>query len=189
MDSSDEELLLEEAEPLVDIRTKQKKPLTTITSPKKATATLPPTGPTGPYGPLGTLVPYVAGGVQGSYGPPPPRPYLSSIAPSSYGQQFWPWVPGQYIPGQATAASTWHTMPPAPYLGAWSGIGDVATSQDSAERFMRRKRKKAYDKESSKRATVGVKPNIVRVLSTGEVDPTCEEKNAWDSAFEILCPL
>ena len=85
MDSSNEELSLEEAEFLVDIQTKRKKPSTTVMSPVEATPTLPPTGPMGPYGPLDTLVPYVAGGMQGSYGPPPPGPYLSSVVPSSYG--------------------------------------------------------------------------------------------------------
>ena len=79
-------------------------------------------------------------------------------------------------------------MPPVPYLGAWTGIGGVVVSQDSTERFMRRKRKKAYDKESSERAIANVKSNRVQVLSMGKVDPTCEEKNAWDLALQDLVP-
>jgi hypothetical protein len=52
----------------------------------------------------------------------------------------------------------------------------------------RRKRKGDYDKASRQRATVGGKPNRLFVLQGGEVDASCEGKNAWDAALRDLVP-
>ena len=182
MDSSDDEGSLEPEDPLVNIRTKRKK-----TSMKALPPSLPTVG-TGPYGVAGTSGPYAAGAAQGAYGPPPLGAYAPSTAPGSFNQQYWPWVPGQYMASQATAAAPWCGIPPAAYPGAWPIPGGVTVSEDSADRHIRHKRKKAYDVDSHERATAGVKPNRVRVLSSGEVDPSCEGKNAWDLALRDLVP-
>ena len=56
------------------------------------------------------------------------------------------------------------------------------------DRHSRWKRKADYDLASRQRAIVGVKPNRLFVLPGGEVDATCEGKNAWDEALRDPVP-
>jgi hypothetical protein len=117
-----------------------------------------------------------------------PRPPTLQTAPDSYGQPNWSWVPGHYVPSQATSTNPWAAGPPPTYAAPWSGQPAVDLAPDSEERSCRRKRKAEYDLESRRRATAGRKPNRVFVLPGGEVDVTCEGKNAWDEALRELVP-
>ena len=102
--------------------------------------------------------------------PPPPPPT-------------WAWVPGHYEPAKGLAplacGGPWEGHYPPPMLGV---------TTDSEDRVSRRKRKAAYDLATKQRATAGVKPNRVFVLPGGEVDASCEGKNAWDKALRDLVP-
>lgn len=124
-----------------------------------------------------------------------PRPPPRQSPSESYGQPNWSWVPGHYVPSQATGTNPWVAGPPPTYAAPWSGQSSglqgravVDLAPDSAERLCRRKRKVEYDLESRQRATAGRKPNRVFVLPGGEVDVTCEGKNAWDEALRELVP-
>ena len=125
-----------------------------------------------------------------------PRPPPRRSPSKSYRQPNWSWVPGHYVPSQATGTNPWVAGPPPSYAAApWSGQSSALQGQavvdlapDSAERLCRRKRKVKYDLESRQRATAGRKPNQVFVLPGGEVDVTCEGKNPWDEALRELVP-
>ena len=88
------------------------------------------------------------------------------------------WIPGHY--------ETTEGAGPAISERAWRGRYEEA--EDVDDRHSRRKRKADYDLVSRQRATAGVKPNRVFVLPGGEVDATCEGKNAWDEALRDLIP-
>lgn len=118
----------------------------------------------------------------------PPRPPAMQTASEPYGQPNWSWVPGHYVPSQATGTHTWAAGPPPSFGAPWSGQAVVDLAPDSVDRSCRRKRKAEYDLESRQRATAGRKPNRVFVLPGGEVDVTCEGKNAWDEALRELVP-
>ena len=118
----------------------------------------------------------------------PPRPPALQTVSESYGQPNRSWVPGHYVPSQATGTNPWATGPPPSYRAPWSGQVVVDLAPDSVDRSCRRKRKAEYDLESRQRATTGRKPNRVFVLPGGEVDVTCEGKNAWDEALRELVP-
>lgn len=114
--------------------------------------------------------------------PPRPRPTLESSQPNLT------WVPGHYMPVHSQAQTTWGAgaVPVVPDL--WAGENAAALEEDIDDRNGRRKRKADYDLASRRRATAGVKPNRVEVLPGGEVDSTCEGKNAWDEALRDLVP-
>lgn len=150
VDSSEDELELEEEEPLIDKRLKKKKTTTVHASPLK----------------FRRLPPHAVGRSQ---------PTLT-------------WVPGHYMPLQQRSHSPWTagTTPALP--DAWHDQNVAALPEDSDDRNARRKRKAEYDSGTRERAIAGRKPNQLFLLPGGEVDSTCEGKNAWDEALRDLVP-
>ena len=93
--------------------------------------------------------------------------------------------------GASETPPMWPSGMPAAFPGPWPTQGAVEAtplSQDSEDRFSRRKRRNAYEKQSRQRAAAGAKPNCVYVLPRGEVDGGSEGKNAWDEAIRELVP-
>lgn len=171
-DSSDDDVSLEEEEPLVGRRTKRKKRLPSSASAARVAVAAPP----------------------------PPA------SEDPYAQPAYTWIPGQYVPRQLQAGGAWTGAIPPPAGGPWSGAiaptpapynvqnagcqgqyGGFGQTE-KGERHSRRKRKNEYDAGSRERSTGGRKPNRVYVLEGGEVDATCEGKNAWDEALRDLVP-
>ena len=89
------------------------------------------------------------------------------------------WVPGHFVTSDFQEEAVNHGLPPTSYPSA---------PDYSEERHLRRKRQKAYETSTFRRSNSGVKPNAVHVLKGGEVDPTCEGKNAWDRALRSFVP-
>ena len=184
MDSSDDDISLDEEEPLIDRRAKRKKKMPSSTAPGRLAATGPPP-------------------------PPSSDPYI---------QPAFTWIRGQYVPSQRQPRGAWtgaippppggpwsSTIPP-PAGGAWGGsVAPLAApyglqsaqckgqyagflNLGQGERHSRRKWKNEYDLGHRERSTSGRKSNRVVILPGGEVDASCEGKNAWDEALCDLVP-
>lgn len=85
------------------------------------------------------------------------------------------------------APPIWLAPPPPPYPGVWLEA-PYGGSQEGHDRLSIPKRKEVYDSGSRECANMGGKAHQVYISKTGEVDPRCEGKNAWDEALRWLVP-
>ena len=129
----------------------------------------------------------------------PPAP--SGSYPSWQWMQSQPMGPPQTPWGMPSAAGSIHLQMPwvmpsgtgsMPYPGStWphGGVpGSTGGNAESVSRAHRRKRRKENDSLDGERKLAGRKARHVTVKAGGDIDGTCEGKNAWDDAIRSLVP-